>query len=939
MVFKANPDQPSAFQRLAERLIFGHRLIVLLVFAAITAVMGYCALQLHVDAGFKKQIPLEHPYMKTFLDYEKQFGGANRILIAVIDRSGNMFNLPFFQTMEKITQDAKTIQNVDESRVSSIFTPNVRFVEVVEDGFAGGNVIPSTFTPNVPGFHATQEQFDTIKANIEKANIVGRLVAKDFSGAMVWVDLVPEDPAHGVRIDYNKINAQLEAIRHKYENKNTTVAIIGFAKMVGDISAGAKSVISFFFLTIGLTWLLLFAYSSSAKLASLTVACALVAVVWMLGTLRLLGFGIDPMNMLTPFLIFAIAVSHGEQMINRFRGEIFFGGLEQGTVQQLRARARFAVGPLVAARRSFQALLVPGAVALAAGCIGFATILIIPVRIIFELAVTATIGVALTMLTDLILLPVLLSFCRLRKLEHKREYRLRQLTQFDKLWSALTRLSRPTPAAIVILLGLVAWAAASHYGSRVMIGDAQKGVAELRPDSRYNRDAALISDKFSLGVDILNVIAEAAPNACTTSYPVMETLDRFAWDMQNVRGVAQVMTLPMAAKIVNAGWNEGNIRWRVLPRNNDALRQDTQGFETDSGLLNEDCSAMPVMMFLTDHRATTIDRVIAAVKKFRTENHDFAGPGVNLRKKLTREYNAARAKGKTFVSNQLNLRLATGNVGVMAAINDEVRAVDHTMLYLLYAAVFIMCLISFRNPLAALCIVLPLVLVTELGHSLMVEMHIGKKVNTLTVLALGVGIGVDYAIYLFARMYEAMSFRAEFTAADTAEVAAEAADAAATAAGLGPDQAALLFPQIYESLTAGIPITAADLKGDFALTIEQNRQFDQAIEQTYRDSPLITVSTDGKQISINQSSDGNQGGQRSLEESYFIALKTTGIAIFYTSLTLAAGVATWIFSDLKFQADMGVLLTFMFIVNMLAAIIFLPALCRWLLRPREKATA
>jgi predicted RND superfamily exporter protein len=648
---------------------------------------------------------------------------------------------------------------------------------------------------------------------------------------MVWIDLVPEDPAHGVKIDYDKVNAQLEAIRHKYENADTDIAIIGFAKMVGDISDGAKSVIKFFLFTIAFTWLLLFAYSASTKLASLTVFCALIAVVWMLGALRLLGFGIDPMNMLTPFLIFAIAVSHGEQMINRFRGELFFGGLEDGSVEELRTRQ--GVDPQTAARLAFRMLLVPGAVALIAGCIGFATILIIPVRIIFELAVTATVGVALTILTDLILLPVLLSFCSLRNLEGKRNWRLRQLTQFDKLWAVLAKLSRRGPAAIVILIGLAIWAAAAHYGKNVMIGDAQKGVAELKPDARYNRDAALISDKFALGVDMLNVIAEVAPNACTTSYPVMETLDRFAWNMRNVPGVAQVITLPMAAKIVNAGWNEGNIRWRELPRDNDSLRQDTQGFETDSGLLNQDCSAMPVMMFLTDHRATTVDRVIGAVKKFRTDNHDFAGGDVNLRNQLAKEFNDAQAQGKTFVSDKVNLRLATGNVGVMAAINDEVRAVDHTMLYLLYAAVFVMCLLSFRNPLAALCIVLPLVLVTELGHSLMVEMSIGKKVNTLTVLALGVGVGVDYAIYIFARMREAMQ--------------------------------------------QGKPLT----------------------------------------------------------ESYFIALKTTGIAVFYTALTLAVGVGLWIFSDLKFQADMGVLLTFMFVVNMIAAIVFLPALCRWLLRPRE----
>ena len=322
---------------------------------------------------------------------------------------------------------------------------------------------------------------------------------------MVWADIIPESdsPANPRKVDYQKIAKQLEAIRKKHETGNITIHIIGFAKMVGDISDGAASVVKFFAFTIAFTWLLLFAYSSSIKLASLTVIAAMVAVIWMLGALRLMGFGIDPMNMLTPFLIFAIAVSHGEQMINRFRGEIFFGGLEEGTVDQLREREKFAVGPLVAAQRSFRALLVPGAVALAAGCIGFGAIWFIPILMVKELAITATIGVAFTILTDLILLPVLLSYTSMRNLDRKREYRLRQLTVFDKVWAVLARLSRPKAAAVVIVIGVVAWFFAWQEGNKVMIGDAQAGVAELRPEARYNQDAVLISKKFALGVDIL----------------------------------------------------------------------------------------------------------------------------------------------------------------------------------------------------------------------------------------------------------------------------------------------------------------------------------------------------------------------------------------------------------------------------------------------------
>jgi predicted RND superfamily exporter protein len=819
----------SKFERLVEQVIFNKRALVLTVFALITVAMVFFASQLKVDAGFNKQVPLQHEYMQTFTDYAADFGGANRVLVAVMAKDGDIFSKEYMATLENVTKDVINLDATDDAKARSLFTPNVRFIEVVEDGLSGGNVIPQNFTPNLEGYEPPPEQFEKIKSNIVKANIVGRLVAKDYSGSMVWADLIPESEVN--KLDYQKVANQLEDIRKKYENENTSVHIIGFAKMVGDISDGAMSVIKFFLITIAFTWILLFLYSSSMKLASLTVLSALVSVIWMLGALKLMGFGIDPMNMLTPFLIFAIAVSHGEQMINRFRGEIFFGGLEEGTIAELRERAKFAVDPLTAAKRSFHALLIPGTVALLAGCIGFGAIMVIPIQMIRELAITATVGVALTILTDLVLLPVLLSYTKLRNLEKKREFRLRQLTQFDKIWVALSKLSRPKAAAAVLIIGAVIWASAWNYGNKVMIGDAQQGVAELRPEARYNQDANLISSKFALGVDTMNVIVEAGPSACTTSYKAMETIDRFAWHMTNVEGVEQVITLPMAAKMVNAGWNDGSLRWRVLPRDPDTLRQSTQSFETDSGLLNADCSAIPVTIFTKDHKSTTIDRIVAETKEFRTANNAYE-PG--FAKKRDAAKAAAQENGEDYTTDQVNFRLATGPLGVQAATNDTVREKEHLILYLLYGAVFVMCWLSFKSPRAALCVTLPLMLVTELGHSLMVELGIGMKVNTLTVVALGVGIGVDYGIYIFARMREAM------------------------------------------------------LQG------------------------------------------------KTLSESYFISLKTTGIAIFYTALTLAVGVAMWIFSDLKFQADMGIMLTFMFVVNMIAAIVFLPALCRWIMRPNEK---
>lgn len=837
----SNPNHPG--YPFLEKLIFGNRGVVLAVFGVITLGFLWAATQLSIDAGFRKQLPLKHEYMKTFLDYEVEFGGTNRILIALVDKQGDMFNKSFLTALEGVTDEVGLIKDeggrgVDQSRVRSIFTPNQRYIVVTEEGFEGDNVWPSrlpyAFGSMASGFDPSPEEMAILKRNIERAGIVGRLVAKDFSGALVQAELVPELGPNGEKLNYKQIAAQLEDIRSKYEQGNVEVRIIGFTKIVDDIAKGAGSVVQFFAITVAFTWLLLFIYSTSGKLASLTVLAALVSVIWMLGALRLMGFGIDPLNILTPFLIFAIAVSHGEQMINRFRGQIFFGGLEEGTPEEL--ASRHGVEPREAAVRAFRSLLVPGLVALVAGCIGFAVILRIEVQIIRELAITATVGVGLTAFTNLILLPVLLSYTRLRNLERKRGYRLRQLTAFDKIWELLTHFSRRGVALVVILIGATVWFFAHRYSEQIMVGDAQRGVAELKADSRYNRDADVITSKFSLGIDIINVIAEVEPNACTESHQVMEIIDRFAWHLRNVEGVTKVITLADAGKMVWAANNFGSLRWRVMPRQPANAAVALRMIETDTGLMNEiTCTAMPLMVFTDDHRSDTIDRVVAAVKTFRAENKVF---DENFQVKLEaakQQAAQAEANGELYTpSDAVNFRLATGNVGVAAATNDEVRASKQAIVYGVYLAVFVMCLVSFRNPLAALCITLPLVLVTALGEALMTKLGIGLKVNTLTVIALGVGIGVDYAIYIFARMAELMK----------------------------------------------------------------------------------------------------QG--KSLSQSYFEALKTTGIAIFYTALTLAAGVATWMFSALKFQADMGILLTFMFVVNMIAAMIFLPALCRWFLRPGEK---
>ena len=307
----------------------------------------------------------------------------------------------------------------------------------------------------------------------------------------------------------------------------------------------------------------------------------------------------------------------------------------------------------------------------------------------------------------------------------------------------------------------------------------------------------------------------------------MEQVDRMAWHVRNVEGVQSVACLPMIAKTINQGFNEGNPKWHILPHHPAVLSQSIMPVDTASGLLNSDGSVLPIYIFLRDHRAETITGVVDEIKRFR----------------------------KVESSHKVDFRLATGNVGVMGATNEVVAAAQFPMLLYVFGAVILLCLISFRSWRAAFCIVLPLALVSMLAYALMAKLQIGLKVSTLPVVALGVGVGVDYGIYLFFRLRSYIKRESRLT---------------------GP----------------------------------------AAID----DELVFEVETDNDML---------------FEEALVASLRQTGSAVVFTGLTLAVGVSTWIFSALKFQADMGVLLTFMFLFNMLGAIFLLPAIARWLL-PHHK---
>lgn len=753
-----------------EKFIFSYRKIVVALFSLITLFLLFQASQLKMDAAFTKNIPLNHEYMQTYTKHAKDFGGANSIMVAVRSKNGDIFNSDFFDGLKKVHDQLYFIPGIDRTTVKSLYSPSTRFTEVVEDGFAGGPVIPADFVSDNDGLLV-------VKNNVEKAGVVGRLVANDYSSAMVSARLMEFNPNTGEKLDTLKIAAQLEdELRSQLVNDTMDIHIIGFAKMAGDVAEGAKGVVLFFLIAIAITAIMVYLFSRSFMLTFFPLLCSLIAVIWQMGLLTLLGFGLDPMSILVPFLVFAVGISHSVQVVN---------GINK--------QAQTGVSSRDAAAATCCALLLPGGVALLSDTIGFITLLSIDIGIIRELAISASLGVAVIILTNLLLLPVLISFFHIKEKPFKNTARL------SKIWVILSQFASRKIAIIVVSLTTLLFIAGHFQSQKIKVGDLDAGAAALHQWSRYNQDTALITERFSITTDVMSVIVEGPDDSCT-DYNTLHLMAKFQWLMENIPGVQSAISLASVVKKVNGGFNEGNPKWRVLSRTQATLVQSVSQVPTTTGLLNSHCNVMPIYLFLKDHKAETIERVILAVKD----------------------------QSALLDTADVTFNLASGPVGVMAATNEAVENAQTPMLFYVYGAVIALCLISFRSIKATMSVVLPLFVVSTLAQALMTFLNIGLTVSTLPVIALGVGIGVDYGIYILATM-------------------------------------------------------------------------NQGIKQG------LTV-----------------------QDAYLSALKERGTAVIFTGVTLAIGVSTWFFSDLKFQMDMGILLTFMFLVNMLGAIIVLPAIANLL---------
>ena len=580
-----------------ERLIFNHRHLMIIACLIVTLILGYQTTKLTLNASYEKMLPQSSQYIKNYLDNKsKLLGLGNTVRIAVETTQGDIFDARYLETLKQINDEVYLTPGVDRTWQKSLWMPSVRWHAVTEQGFEAGPIMND-------GYDGSPESLKQVRLNVARASIVGTLVADNFKSSIILVSLMEKEPATGKRLDYSEFSSRLEKIRDKYEKASggrVKIHITGFAKIVGDLIDGLMQVMIFFVFAIIIAGIIIFIFTRCIRSTVLLICCSALAVLWQLGIITTLGFELDPYSILVPFLVFAIAVSHGTQKMNGIMQDI-----GRGTHK------------LVAARYTFRRLFLPGLTALSAAAVGFAVLMRIDIPVIRDLALTASVGVFVVIFTNLILLPVLLSYVGVslkaaaRSLVQESEEM--EGRKAGAVWNFLNRFGTDRKWAVGAVVVLVVLAVTgSIIGVEVKIGDLDPGAPELRPNSRYNKDNAFLNANYGLSSDQFAVIVKTPPEGCL-KYESLIEVSRLVDTLNGIPGVQAIMALPDSTRALISASYEGNTKWFTLTRNQAELNYGVQfSRESNNDLFNHEATVMPVIAYLSDHKADTLTRVVNA---------------------------------------------------------------------------------------------------------------------------------------------------------------------------------------------------------------------------------------------------------------------------------------------------------------------------------------
>lgn len=696
-------DASQIFPRFGN-FLFNNRKVVLGGIFLVTAYFAWHIPAVRMLSDFADLLPQEHPYIQLHNSIRDTFGGANIIVMSMEVEEGTIFTNDSLDRIHRITQKLDSVSNINHNLVSSLTHRNIRKIFLTPDGTIRSQ---NYYDPHHDEY--TEEQLARIQRDVlASANVYGLLVSPDMKAALIKGTL------NEGQLDYGKVFEELQAIRAEEAAPGVKIHATGHPVLVGWVDSYSGDILLIFFYTILIVLAILVVYTRRLYGILLPLLGMILTSIWGVGFMGVFGYNLDPLMLVVPFLISARAMSHGIQKLERYFLELSRTGEK-----------------VSAARNTFNALFRPGALAIVADASALYLIGLGSVPINDKMAIYASFWAVCMVVTVLIVIPMLLA-----ELPRPREVAVKHTLARSVFPRFAQVVGTPQRSRAVLIACLVIACCATYFTSWVQIGEPEPGSPLLYRDHDFNVSSTAINDRFP-GAEELFIIARADEAGGLKKPEIIKALADFQNHMMldpklgGVKGVNNLLTQ------VNQMTRNNDPRWAVVPtieRNIGGLlfmfmmSAPTQGalleyIDTDDRLAN-------MVFYYKDHTGETIRRAIHMAKEWiATTGQQVQG---------------------------LHIDLAGGPVGVTAAINEEAFETNVIVVPAVLALILGFTLWFYGSFHSGFMMLISMSFATTLTYACMGLLKMGLNVNTVPMIAVGIGLGVDYAIYMMDRIKEEM---------------------------------------------------------------------------------------------------------------------------------------------------------------------------------------
>jgi uncharacterized protein len=679
------------------------------VLLAITIFMALQTTRIRMATRFVDLFPAAHPYTKLYEKYNR-YGGADTTVFMIEVKHGDIFNTTTLQKIQDMQFAVNGLPQVNHNEVFSLASYLTYYVKA-----SPGTVEYNCYMyPNVPRTKAEIDQLrETVYAHKDQLR---RLVAPDFKSAAVVASFNETGPDQ----NYSELFNDIQAIVHKYEDANHTIYVTGEPVVRGYGYYYFPVILAILLISVAAMVLVLYLSLGNFTSWWVPLVTGSCSALWGLGLVGLLKYDFDPLMLVVPLILTARDMSHGVQWQKRY----------YYVLEQIGDHAK-------ACAETTNYMFPAGVLAIAADVSGIVFISFSGIAVLDHMARAGTVWLLASLLMVFVFQPILMSYLPVTARKAPRLSSGRAtLVRWRNFAVAVAGFGVKAGAARgALLIGAALFLAAGLVsGMRAQVGYQQPGTPLYRSNAKVNRDIRRIVRNFPIDEAWVIVHTPMTATQNPFSYPVLQMEDDLRSFIFQSPGVRDVVTFADdGIKPFTRVIHGGHPKFWALPHTVKLIFASVlffmhiraPGDMEQFNLANTSC----VRVLLRDHTAHTLnglrDRIAQFQKQYFAHNPELS---------------------------QTRLLYLGGIAGLFAAANDVLFDLDLRNISFVLIAIFIFCALTFRSVMAGVLFVLVCVLANFGAFIYMRLRGIGLTIDTVPVISLGIGLGVDYGIYTVSRI-------------------------------------------------------------------------------------------------------------------------------------------------------------------------------------------